>query len=204
MPATAVYPTIEGGSGTDFLLLTASTGADNLRVSRGSDVRIAQVGNTGMVDANGIEELHLDLGAGADRLEIDPLHGSSVSIVDVDTGQIVTDTGQTQLVTDPDNPNIKTKQPILRFADDGAADVITILGCNAAFAAAISCSLNDTFTITGVNPVNDVITSVRVVHSGDADVFLEHAKRGEGDSLVVNGGDGNDRIDASRLGTLTT
>ena len=191
MPTTAVLPTIEGGTGTDFLVVTASTGPDNLRVSKGSDLRIYQVANTGSVDANGIEELDVDLGAGADKITIDTLNNSSVKVVSVNTGQIVTDTGQTVLVPDPDDPNIKVKQPVLIFTPDGAADTITIEGRD---------DVGDVFTITGADPVNDRITDVRVVHQNDSDVFVTNSVRSEGDTLVINGNGGADRIDASGLG----
>src|SRR6202007_2212421 len=92
-------------------------------------VRIAQAGGgTGQLNATSIYELDIDLGAGADTLTINPLAGSNVNLVSVDLGQIVTDTGQSQLVTDPDNPNGKLRQEIYTIAPDNAADRVIVQG----------------------------------------------------------------------------
>ena len=96
MPATAT-PSIDAGSGSDFLVITASTGADDLVVTTPSagNVRVAYRSASGTVNASNVEELDIDLSAGADKLEINPLTGSGVAVVSVIAGQIVTDTGQT-------------------------------------------------------------------------------------------------------------
>ena len=191
MPATAT-PSISGGSGHDFLVVTATTGNDNLTVESGGSntVRIRQTIGAGTITASGIEELDIDLAAGADQLFINPLAGTGVALVAVNAGQIVTNTGQFQLISDPDNPNGLVKQPIVTIAPDNAADTITINGSSGA----------DNFSVTGVDPVNDRMTDVRVVHAGDADVLITKQIRNEGDRLVIDGQGGNDRLDASGLG----
>ena len=190
MPATAT-PTVRGGAGSDFLVVTATTGADNLTVESGgtSTVWVRQTAGTGKITGIGFEEVDVDLGAGADHITINPLAGTGVALVTVNAGQIVTDTGQTRLVSDPDNPNGLVKQPIVNITPDNAADVITINGGSGA----------DNFNISSVDPVNDRMTDVRVVHTGDASVLITKQVRAEGDALVVDGQGGNDRIDASAL-----
>src|SRR5439155_381449 len=153
----AVVPTVDGGSGTGFLVVTAWTGPDTLRVSKGSDVRIYQVNSPGSVDANSIEELDVDLGAGADTISIDTLNNSIDKVVSINTGQIVTDTGQTVLVPDPDDPNIKVKQPVLIFTQYEAPDTITI------------------------GRRNDVLGADRVTGGPGLDTFFDDSLLGSGD-----------------------
>ena len=100
-------------------------------------------------------------------------------------------TGQFQLISDPDNPNGLVKQPIVNITPDNAGDTITIFGNDGGA---------DNFTVSAVDPVNDRMTDVRVVHIGDASVLITKQIRAEGDRLVIDGRAGNDRIDASALG----
>ena len=192
MPATAT-PSVDAGSGSDFLVITATPGNDDLIVDSPSSghVRIAYRGAAGTVNASHVEELDIDLSAGADRLEINPLAGSGVTVVSVIAGQIVTDTGQTQLVPSVEDPSVKIRQKIVTISPDFAADVITIKGSNA---------INDSFSVTATDPVNDHMTDIRVLHTGDADVLITKQVRSEGDTLVIDGGGGDDRLDASALG----
>ena len=191
MPATAT-PTIRGGAGSDFLVISASNGNDNLTIEPGgtSTVWVRQTNAAGKITGIGFEEVDLDLRAGADQVTINPLAGTGVSLVVVNAGQIVTPTGQFELVHDEDNPNGLTKRPIVTIAPDNAADLITVNGSGIA----------DNFTISAVDPVNDRMTDVRVVHVGDASVLITKQVRNEGDRLVVDGKGLNDRIDASALG----
>ena len=122
MPSTTTLPLIRGGAGTDFLVITASTFADDLivRSPSSSNVRIERRTGGGQINATGIEDLDIDLGAGADKIEINPLAGSGVILVSVNAGQIVTDTGTTVLVSDPDNPDGLVRQPVFNISPDDA------------------------------------------------------------------------------------
>ena len=132
MPGTDTIPLINGGSGSDILAITASNNADNLTVTGAShQVHIAQTNGTGRINATSIEELDIDLGAGADTLTINPVSGSDVTLLSVDLGQVVTDTGQSQLVDDPDNPNGKVKQEIYTVAPDSAGDRVIVRAARA-------------------------------------------------------------------------
>ena len=197
VPSTVGQPVVQGGAGTDFIAVKATTGPDSLVIRRPTgiptaDIEIAQTGaGAPYLRANGIETIVIDLGAGADVLTIESLNGTGVKTVIVDAGRTVTDTGQTVLVTDADNPDIKISQPVFLYANDGATDVITIKGRDA---------VADQFTIAGVTDVNGRNTEIRVVHAGVSDVYLQHTVRGEGDRLIVEGLTGNDTLDATALG----
>src|SRR5262249_32515719 len=128
VPSTTGFPTVEGGPGHDVLALTATANNDNLTVTGPSGAVTVAAAGGAIVTANSVEELYVDLGAGADTITIEELSASSAKQVTVDAGQIVTDTGQTVLVTDADNPDLKIQKPVLIYADDHAADTITVRG----------------------------------------------------------------------------
>ena len=196
LPSTGTFPTVEGGAGDDILVLTLSAGDDNVLMSNpgnGNDVKVARTNATGNVEADDVEEVDIDLGAGADTLRISTLAGTTVNTIRVDYGRIVTVSGQTTEITD-DEGN-KQVVPIVTFADDGKADVVTYEGRAG----------NDTMTLTAGNPVNGVMTEVRITHASAvdsyvADVYAVHSKRGELDTLIVEGLGGNDLLDASAVG----
>src|SRR5207247_5420697 len=109
MPTNTSFPTVAGGSGSDYLVIEASNGNDAMHVWKpaGYDVQVDELTGTaatGTVRATGIEEVDVDLNAGADTITVDTLVGSSVNTIAVDAGQIITDTGRTELIADPDNP----------------------------------------------------------------------------------------------------
>ena len=117
------------------------------------------------------------------------MDGSSVDLIEVSAGQIVTVSSATTEITDEDG-NTRVV-PIVTFADDGQTDVITIEGRDDAA---------DTFTISAVNPVDGSMSELRVIHAGVLDVFVSDTKRSELDMLIVDGLGGNDLIDASSVG----
>ncbi|MGZ6715887.1 MAG: hypothetical protein ACXVFG_14140, partial [Gaiellaceae bacterium] len=181
---------VDGGADTDILMLTGSPSAENISVTRGSqDIRVSRFAGTtetGRVDGKAVEEVDIDLGAGADTITIGSLLGattSTVTTIAVNAGQIVTQTG-TQLVPSPADPNDKEEVPVFTTTPDGSADTIIINGTGSADVYTIS-------TVTGPR--------VKVLHTGDAQVFVDKSVRSEGDILIVDGGGGGDNINASAV-----
>ena len=181
MPTWTSYPTVIGGGGTDYLLVTTSTGNDVMYVFKPSDADLQidqQVSKTnsaavGTVKATGIEELDLLLGDGADTATIETLVGSSVATIVVDAGQNIHHTGVFQLMPDPDNPGLNVRQEIVTYSNDGDADSIVVRGLPTA----------DSFSLNG----NDKADGVRVIHAGYQDVFVRNTVRSESDSLTIDG-----------------
>ena len=195
LPNAGTFPTVEGGTGSDILVLTLSAGDDSVLMSNpgGNDVRVARTNATGNVEADDVEEVDVDLGAGADTLRIRTLAGTSVNTIRVDFGRIVTVSGQTTEITDDDGN--KQIVPVVTFADDGKADVVTYEGRSG----------NDTMTLTAGNPVDGAMTEIRITHASSADsyvadVYAVHTKQSEGDTLIVEALAGDDLVDASAVG----
>ncbi|HET6548786.1 MAG TPA: calcium-binding protein, partial [Solirubrobacter sp.] len=191
VPTAGTFPTIEGGGGRDVLAISASTGNDNLTFSNpdnGNDLKVERAGG-GTFEADDVEELAVDLGAGADILRIKSLAGTTVEVVNVNAGQIVQQTGQTTTMTDEDGHTQVV--PVVNFLPDGQPDVITVEGLD---------DLDNTFTISEVNAVGGAMTELRVIDAGFFDVFVSKTKRNEGDTLIVDGLGGDDLLDASSVG----
>ena len=129
--------------GDDILVLTASSGNDNLILSKpaGNDLKVERVGGTAF-EADDVEEVSIDLGAGADTLKIKRMAGT---LRRPDRGQRRPDRHR-QRPRPPRSPTRTARRrvvPIVTFADDGQADVITIEGRDDAA---------DTFTISAGQP----------------------------------------------------
>jgi hypothetical protein len=188
-------PTISS-TGNAVLILNNPSVASNVRVSKpaGADLQIESLnGSTvaGRVQATGIQEFDLIFGRGPNTAVIDNLDGSSVRLMVVDAGQIVTDTGQKQLVDDPLHPGTKVEKPVLSVSPNNAADTIAISGGPG----------DDTFRVSG----NDPNAGIEVDHTiagktWSQQIFVRHTVRAEGDRLIIRGMGGNDTLDASALG----
>src|SRR5262249_28757295 len=86
MATTTSLPRIGMGGGTDYLLIAATPSSDVVHVWKpaGVDVQVdklSTVGGTaiGIVRATGVEQVQLDMGAGADNVTVDTLLGSTVT-----------------------------------------------------------------------------------------------------------------------------
>src|SRR5207237_6633592 len=117
MPSAANQPSFRGLSGPrNVLSITGTPNGDEMLISKSTTltsgveidhiVRNAQnnIVNLGAVGATNVTELLLNSGAGANTITVADLSGSTVQQLSLDAGQNVVDTGQTQLVSDPNNP----------------------------------------------------------------------------------------------------
>ena len=191
----AVLPTVDGGSGRDFLVVTATAQADTLVVSRPvhGSVRVAKGSGSGSITASSIEDLVVDLGAGGDTITVESLESSGVARMRIDAGQRIVDTGQTQVVSDGGQDVVV---PVLLFHPDAAADTIRLRGTDA----------GDRFAVSARTAVANRMSEVGITHrtAGNtliADIAIAHAVRSpEGDTLVIESQGGADDLDASALG----
>ena len=153
---------------------------------------VRQTVGSGKITGIGFEEVDVDLAAGADQVSIYPLVGTDVTLVDVNAGQIVTTTGQFQLISDPDNPNGLVKQPIVNITPDNAGDTITIFGNDGGA---------DTFTVSARRPglrPHDRRPASCTSATPPCSSRSRSGPRATASSSTA--GAGNDPIDASALG----
>ena len=75
----------------------------------------------------------------------------------------------------------------------GSPDSVTVVGSTS----------GDTFSISGDNRTGHPAPEVKVARTGTYSVWVDHAVRAEGDTLTVDGADGNDTIDASAIAVDT-
>src|SRR5262245_2949363 len=151
---------VEGQDGVDRLEFNGANVAENIDISaNGGRVRFTRdVANITM-DLNDVELIRFHALGGADRVVINDLSGTDVSVAGV---------------------HVDLESAIGSGVGDGAVDTVTINNTAGSDAIVV-------FSTAGIIGVT----------GGSAPVGIFHAE--SGDQLVVNGGDGNDTIDASSL-----
>ncbi|MDB4265389.1 hypothetical protein N9891_01425, partial [bacterium] len=139
----------------------------------------------------------IDGAAGADTFIVDDLIGSGLQSFQIDYGQSTTTNG-TRILTeaDDDGKEFRSVVPVLVVSNDGAADLLRVEGSDG----------DDSFTITaaGENDALQAYTIVEVRRAGSVRIDLTNTVRTEGDSLTIDGKNGNDTLDAVGLGATTT
>ncbi|HMC68825.1 MAG TPA: calcium-binding protein, partial [Mycobacteriales bacterium] len=189
-------PSLDGGDDTDTLYLTLSDSADALTISVPSanldwlTLHLNGVDRT----AKDFENVNIDGRAGADNFVVNDLSTSTdLAALNLDLGQRHTVVGTTT-VTTAGGSTIEIPNDVV--SDDNAGDRVTINGSSGA----------DTFTLSYVSPAGGTPNQVQVARTGSGNAYsvdIAHEIRAQGDSLTVNGGDGNDTLDAHGLGTST-
>ena len=194
----ADYPavTLDGGSGTDTLVLTLASTPDALTISRQSAGVLTLALNGTNRTASGIETLFVDGRAGADTVVVNDLGtDSGLGELTIDLGRRVTTSGTRTVSVVIDGVTFSREVPNTTIAPDLAGDSITIHGSASA----------DTFVLTYLTRVGRDGTDVQVVRTGAGGaytVFVGQTVRSEGDALTVSAGAGDDTLDASALGTV--
>ena len=180
---------VTGAKDIDSVIVTLSVVNDDVALSYAGGTIKAAI-NLGSVDIDNTEALHIDLGAGADKIKVGDLTGSQLSVISLDLGRIATVNG-TRLVpyTLADGRTFNLEEPDVRYSDDRAADEVTVEG---------RASNGDTFAIT--TPTVGGLGTTRVSKSDTGSswtVDITRAVRGEGDKLVLKTLGGNDVVNAS-------
>ncbi|TMC40761.1 MAG: hypothetical protein E6J28_00745, partial [Chloroflexi bacterium] len=207
MPSAANQPSFRGLSGPrNVLSITGTPNGDEMLIKKSTTlsngveidhiIRNAQnnIVDLGVVGATNVTELILNSGAGANTITVADLSGSTVQQLSLDAGQNVVDTGQTQLVSDPNNPGVQVQQPVILTGGHRGKSAITIYG---------ALNTGETFTLSGTNP-NSGVQIVRSVGGWNEQIFVKHTLPAQGDSLTIIGQGGNDTFDAGALGVSST
>ncbi len=194
--------TVDGGGGTDTLVVTfpatgddvvlsdqdaaaTSTATDDLWMSHRPN------GSTGPYQDQQIlrvENLSIDLGAGSDALLVHDLDATPTTSLTVDFGRIATVNG-TRQETIPGS-TFTHEVPDVRYTDDRAADTLTVEGSSGA----------DTFTLKTEAPTSGPakgIQATRLSTNLGYGVDVIRSVRAEGDTLVLETLGGNDTLTAS-------
>jgi Ca2+-binding RTX toxin-like protein len=151
--------TLEGQAGVDRLDFNGAVTAEQIDISaNGGRVRFTRDIASVTMDLNDVEAITFRALGGADRIVVNDLSGTDLSL-----GGVVVDLANTLGGT----------------AGDGAVDVVTVNGSAANDAININAGVDGRIQIVGSSP------NVTIFHADS------------GDQLVVNGGAGNDTIDAS-------
>src|SRR5262249_52976252 len=83
----AALPDVDGGGGTDTLQVTATANADSLKIAKsGSGFQVSNAAGAGSLTGVNIDTVLLLAGTGADSIEVDPLNGSQIQNLKIDTG----------------------------------------------------------------------------------------------------------------------
>jgi hypothetical protein len=152
--------TVEGQAGQDALVFNGAGLAERLSLSaKGSRVALVRdVGHVSM-DLNGIEQVVTNALGGADTVTVGDLSGTDVT-----------------------EARVNLAGPLNQKAGDGADDSVVVNGTEAADDIAVTGTLADGASITGLHPLVEV-----------------SASDGTTDSLTVNALGGDDTIDAGGL-----
>ena len=111
----------------------------------------------------------------------------------IDGGQRVTTVGTRIETVTIDGIDRSREVPDVHSDPDGAADTIIVRGSGGDDAFTLSRELGS-FAATGRSS-----TDLKVARASSYSIYIGQVVRGEGDSVVVEAGDGNDNIDASSV-----
>jgi Ca2+-binding RTX toxin-like protein len=173
--------TVEGQAGLDTLVFNGSNANENIDISaNGSRIRFFRdVGNVTM-DLNSIEHIQFNALGGADTVVVNDLSGTGVTQVAIDLAATGSTTGDGQ----PD-------QVVVNGTASGA-DTIKL---SANGSTVVVNGLSEQVKITHVEAANDTVT---VNGLGGNDVIDASAIAGGHVNLVLNGGQGDDKITGSQ------
>ena len=216
--------TVNGGEGNDVVVATFGPGSDVVEIGSPTDTAFT-LGRTGSGQAvtqvmSNVEQLNLDLGAGADSLLVKDVEISPLAALRVDLGRKASVNGiriETMVVKDSSGTVISTydrEVPDVRYSDDGATDTVVVEGSTGADAFTVDDTTADP---DGAGPdLGDGTPAVRVTAAikgsvTDYVVDLWHPTAGRADSLTVRSfvpcapeastcADGADSITAKDLG----
>ena len=193
-PTDALY----GGGGDDLLQGIAGTyaggdGNDQIKVL------LDGVQNPAMDGGTGNDTLDLTLSGGSDVLNLSTtgasggevtlgLNGLDRVATGIETLAVHSGTGADQLTVGDLGSSGLTE--VTLDLGPGAPDAIRVLGAPA---------VGTTFTVTNDSRSGHPANEVKVARSGSYTVWIDNAVRAEGDTLSVEGGSGNDTIDASGI-----
>ncbi len=202
--------TVDGEAGSDFLVVSATTGGDVVELGvqdDGTGLEIDPASGASILVAN-VETVVFFAGTGADVLTVGELRGSGVATLELGLGTVETRTGTvtvTEIVPNGSGTGTVTvtrEIPRVTTVDDNVADSVLVRGSG----------LDDEYTLNTEEP--DVVTGfyrkVRVSRrvSGDSsysyELILAGSRLVEGDVVRFEAGDGNDRLDAAALGAVQT
>ena len=190
--------TVDGGADTDQLLVTFGAGNDAIELAKnGASSLKLTYGTVGSTTTktqvvNGIEQLDLDAGAGADLVTVHDLAGAGLGSLSVELGRTATVNGTKTVKVTSGGKDYNMEVPDVRYSDDRAADTVVVEGGAG----------TDTFTLTNTTVRSSDLVMVpvtRVARTGAASYLVDVGQgvRGEGDQLVVDGAGGNDTLTAA-------
>ncbi len=167
---------VEGQAGTDTLVFNGSNANENIDISaNGSRVRLFRdVGNVTM-DLNGIEHIQLAAAGGADSITVNDLSGTDVTQVAIDLAAFGSKSGDG--TADQVTVNATAGDDTINLAFSGG--LVTVNGLAAQTTIAHSDGSLDTVSVNGL---------------GGSDTIDASALAAGKVSLLLNGGDGDDRI----------
>ena len=178
LPAGITGLTIDGGAGTDKLVSNGSNANENIDVSaNGSLVHLAR-GTAGM-DLNGIENIQIGAGGGADTITVNDLTGTGTKQVALDLSA-TPGSGQGDGQPDTVNVNGTATDDHISIVSSGGSVLVNGL------AAQVS--------ITGIDAGKDSLVVNGLAGNDTIDASRLHAGQV---NLTLNGGDGNDTITGS-------
>ncbi len=189
--ANGLGTNVIGGTGSDTLEFTATDGNDKLSVSRSAASQFSiSTSAARNVTGTGIENVSLLAGTGSDSITIESLLNTGINRVNVDFGRQASQQGVSirtindhGTATTADDDTIE--EPVYSYSPDRGRDTLLVRGDDGAT------SVDDIFTLT----TNDFGTEIN--RQGAYTVVAASSLRGEGDGIVVDAGNGSDKINAA-------